>query len=39
LLGIEAALPPVALAGGTAFVLALLVFVERSLFPASRSPA
>jgi hypothetical protein len=33
LLGAEAALPPLALAGGLALVLAFVVFVERTLIP------
>jgi hypothetical protein len=33
----EAALPPVALAGGLAVTLAALVFAERLLFPLSQS--
>jgi low temperature requirement protein LtrA len=36
LLVAEAALPPVALAGGLAFALAALVFAERFLFPSSQ---
>jgi low temperature requirement protein LtrA len=36
LLVAEAALPPVALAGGLAFTLAALVFAERFLFPSSQ---
>jgi low temperature requirement protein LtrA len=38
LLAVENALPPVALAGGTAVVLGALVFLERTLFPASETP-
>jgi hypothetical protein len=33
----QAALPPVFLAGGVAFVLAALVFTERMLFPPSQA--
>jgi len=37
ILAAEAALPPVVLAGGVAFVLAALVFAERTLFPQSQA--
>jgi low temperature requirement protein LtrA len=36
LLAVEAALPPVALAGGVAFVLAAMVLAERTIFPPSQ---